>query len=262
MNEIQIRGLEFEACHGVNPDEKTAPQKFVIDADIKTDFYTAAKDDDICGTVNYAKACKALAMAVQGNVFNLIEKLAYECAFCIMENFDRVERVDVTVKKPEAPMNKKFDYVAARVALERNVAYLSLGSSLGDKKGYLDKAIALLDKVRGVKVEKVSSYIKTAPYGGAAENEFLNCAVKITTCLSPENLLYEIHAIEKECGRVRTVRWGDRTLDIDIIFFGDKIIKSQNLTIPHEDYKSRDFVLIPLKEIAQGFICPDTGKPL
>ncbi|MDE7453037.1 MAG: 2-amino-4-hydroxy-6-hydroxymethyldihydropteridine diphosphokinase [Clostridia bacterium] len=262
MNIIEIRGLEIKACHGVNPDEKTEPQKFVIDADIKTDFYAAAKGDDISGTINYAKACKAITATVQGNVFNLIEKLAYECAFCILENFARAEAVTVTVKKPEAPMNRIFDYVAVKVSLERNTAYLSLGSSTGDKKGYLDKAIALLDKVRGVKVEAVSSYIKTAPYGGAAQNEFLNCAVKISTCLSPENLLFEIHRIEQECGRVREVRWGDRTLDIDIIFFGDKIIKSQNLTIPHADYKNRDFVLIPLREIAAGFICPDTGKPI
>ncbi|MDE6867942.1 MAG: 2-amino-4-hydroxy-6-hydroxymethyldihydropteridine diphosphokinase [Clostridia bacterium] len=262
MNVIQIRGLEFSACHGVNPDEKTAPQKFVIDADIKTDFYAAAKNDDIGGTVNYAKACKAIAATVQDNVFNLIEKLAYECAFAVLENFKRAEAVTVTVKKPEAPMSKKFDYVAACVALERNTAYLSLGSSMGDKKAYLDKAVALLDKVRGVKVEKVSSYLPTKPYGGAAENEFLNCAVKISTFLAPENLLSEIHEIEKQCERVRTVRWGDRTLDIDIIFFGDKILRGQNLTIPHADYKNRDFVLTPLKEIAEGFICPDTGKPL
>lgn len=262
MNVIEIRGLEISACHGVNPDEKTKPQKFIIDADIKTDFYAAAISDDISGTVNYAKACKLIDLTVQANVFNLIEKLAYECALSVLENFQRAEAVTLTVKKPEAPMSRKFDYVAVRVTLERNTVYLSLGSSMGDRKAYLDKAVELLDKVRGVKVEALSSYIHTKPYGGAAENEFLNCAVKITTFLSPENLLYEIHKIEEQCGRVRTVRWGDRTLDIDIIFFGDKIIRSQNLTVPHADYKNRDFVLIPLKEIAQGFICPDTGKPL
>ncbi|MDE7265468.1 MAG: dihydroneopterin aldolase, partial [Clostridia bacterium] len=150
MNVIQIRGLEFSACHGVNPDEKTDPQKFVIDADINTDFYAAAKNDDIGGTVNYAKACKTIAATVQGNVFNLIEKLAYECAFSILENFQRAEAVSITVKKPEAPMSKKFDYVAASVELERNTVFLSLGSSMGDKKGYLDKAVSLLSKVRGV----------------------------------------------------------------------------------------------------------------
>lgn len=262
MNKIEIRGLEFCACHGVNPDEKTAPQKFIVDADIKTDFYAAAKNDDISGTVNYAKVCKAIAAAVQGNVFNLIERLAYECAFCIMENFQRAEAVTLTVKKPEAPMSRKFDYVAASVALERNSVYLSLGSSVGDKKAYLDGAVRLLNGVRGVKVERVSSYITSKPYGGAAKNDFLNCAVKISTVLSPENLLCEIHLIENGLGRVRDLRWGDRTIDIDIIFFGDKIIKSRNLTIPHADYKRRSFVLTPLMEIADGFICPDTGKPL
>jgi 2-amino-4-hydroxy-6-hydroxymethyldihydropteridine diphosphokinase len=121
---------------------------------------------------------------------------------------------------------------------------------MGDRKGYLDKAIELLEKTSGVKVKKVSSCLETEPVGGVAKNKFLNCAVEIETYLSPFALLDEIHRIESECGRERKVHWEDRTLDIDIIFFGNRKINSKDLTVPHPEYKTREFVLKPLKEIA------------
>ena len=136
------------------------------------------------------------------------------------------------------------------MSVKRTVAYLSLGSSMGDRKAYLDRAVELLSKSSGIKVKKVSSYIQTEPVGGVAKNTFLNCAAEIQTYLSPHALLDEIQRIESECGRVRKERWGDRTLDIDIIFFGDKRVNDETLTIPHPDYNNRDFVKIPLKSIA------------
>ena len=95
-----------------------------------------------------------------------------------------------------------------------------------------------------------------------AKNTFTNCGVKIECLISARGLLEEIHGIEKEFGRVRNERWGDRTLDIDIVFFGNKIIREEGLSVPHPDYRSRDFVVIPLKEIAPDFVCPVTGKRL
>ena len=135
------------------------------------------------------------------------------------------------------------------VGMRRERVWLSLGSSMGDRQAYLDKAIKLLDETRGVRVVKVSDSIKTPPYGGTAVNEFLNCAALVETFLSPHNLLDEIHRIEEACGRVRKERWGDRTLDIDIILFGNKKICDERLTIPHPDCKNRDFVKIPLKQL-------------
>ena len=144
--------------------------------------------------------------------------------------------------------------------LTREKAYLSLGSSIGDKKAYLDRAIKLLDATRGIRVEKVSSYISTKPYGGVAENEFLNCAVKAEVLLSAEQLLDEVNRIEAECGRIRQKRWDDRTLDIDIIFYGGRIINGERLIIPHPEYHKREFVLKPLAEIAPDFVCPVQKK--
>lgn len=260
MDKVLIRGLEITACHGVHGYEKTSPQRFIFDADLFADFYGAAKNDDLNGTVNYSAACNLIAEITKNNTFNLIEKLAYECAFALMESFSAIKAVKLTVYKPDAPVKHKFGTVGVTVELSRETAFLSLGSSMGDKKQYLDKAIKLLDGTSGIKVEKVSSYINTEPYGGVAKNQFLNCAVKVETFLPPFALLEEIHRIEAECGRVRNKRWDDRTLDIDIIFYGGKVINAETLVIPHPEYSVRAFVLEPLKEIAPDFVCPVQKK--
>lgn len=261
MNKILIRGLEISACHGVNDFEKTAPQPFVFDADIYCDFLSAAKSDDIADTVNYSAASKIIAAVTTENCFDLIEKLAYECAYALLDKTS-AKRVSLTVYKPKAPMKLKFGTVGVSVDIARERAYLSVGSSLGDRSAYLDAAIEKLKAFREIKVLKVSDYIETPPYGGVAENKFLNCAVEIETYFAPKQLLDAIHETETACGRVRNKRWEDRTLDIDIIFFGDRIIREQGLSVPHPDYRRRDFVLKPLKQIAPDFVCPDTGERL
>ncbi len=248
MNYISIRGLEISACHGVLEFEKTAAQPFIFDADLFYDFYEGAKRDDLSGTVNYDEACGAIAEIARGKRYNLIESLAYDCAFALAEKYG-LEGVKLTVWKPQAPVKQKFEKVGVTVELKRERAYLSLGSSMGDKKRYLDRAIEMLGSVRGIKVEKASAYIGTQPYGGVAQNTFLNCAVEIITYLTPRQLLGEIHVIENALGRVREKRWGDRTLDIDIIFFGDKTVCEPDLVIPHPDWKNREFVKVPLAEI-------------
>ena len=254
-NKILIRGLEVSACHGVLKEEKTNPQPFIFDADLYADFYSAAKTDDISATVNYAKACDILVAIATAKSYNLIETLAYEGVYALFEGLN-LKKITLTVYKPQAPVPHKFGTVGVTVTAEKEKVYLSLGSSMGDKKNYLDTAIKKLSQTRGISVRKISSYLETEPYGGVAQNGFLNCAVEIETYLTPRQLLEEIHRIEGECGRVRTVRWGDRTLDIDIIFFGSKTVAEEDLQIPHPEYFKRAFVLQPLKEIAPDFVCP------
>lgn len=261
MDKVLIRGLEVSACHGVKGFEKVTPQPFMFDADIYFDFSAAAHSDEISDTINYSAASKIIVSVTRDNCFNLIEKLAYECAYAVMEQTS-ASRIVLTVYKPEAPMKLKFETVGVTVDICRERAYLSIGSSMGDRKQYLDTAIEKLNSIRGVTVKKVSDYIQTEPYGGVAKNKFLNCAFEIETLLSPRQLLNKIHVIEKECERVRDKRWGDRTLDIDIVFFGKRIISEDDLIIPHPEYHKREFVLTPLKQIAPDFICPKLLKPL
>lgn len=261
MDNILIRGLKIEAKHGVHEEEKRCEQPFVLDLDLVFGFYRAAQTDNLDDTVNYSAVCNLIAETVKNNTFSLIEKLAYECAFSVMEKFP-ADGLKLTLWKPCAPVKHKFGNVGVSVELARKKAYLSLGSSVGDRAGYLDFAVDGLNKTRGIEVKKVSSYMESEPYGGVAENRFLNCAVEIETFLSPRALLGEIHRIEKEGGRERKIRWGDRTLDIDIVFFGNKEINEDGLCVPHPEYKKRDFVLKPLKEIAPDFVCPVTKKRL
>lgn len=256
MNKISIKNLTINAFHGVHSYEKTESQRFVFNVDMYTDFYFAYKTDDVSDTVNYSSACKTITEVTLNNSFNLIEKLAYEVAFALFESQKAIKRITLTVDKPDAPVDAQFESVSVTVDLKREKVYLSLGSSLGDKQKTLNDALAALSKTRGVTVKKVSSFIKTQPYGGVAKNEFYNCAAEVETVLTPRQLLRELNRIEAKFMRTRNVRWEDRTLDIDIIFYGKSVVSEDDLTIPHKDYLNRDFVLTPLKEIAPEFVVP------
>lgn len=256
MKTVEIKGVKVEACHGVLEKEKRNPQKFLIDISFDYDYFSAAQSDNIEKAVNYSTVCHTAYEVATKNSFDLIEKLAYEIAYTAMEKFPAIMAISVTVHKPQAPVTIPFEDISVTAELERVKAVLSLGSSQGDKKAALDGAIAALNATRGIKVLNVSDYISTKPYGGVAKGEFLNCALAIECLLTPKQLLNTIHKIESDFGRVRKERWGDRTLDIDIIFFGNKVIAEEGLCIPHPDYFNRDFVIVPIKQIVPDFVCP------
>ena len=127
--------------------------------------------------------------------------------------------------------------------------YLGIGSNLGNRRTNIKKALEYLNKIRGVKVEKVSRLYETKAQGGPPQGKFLNGAVKINTSLSPTTLLKKLKKIEKDLGRTNTVRFGPRTIDLDILFYGTRIIKSRTLEIPHPRMFEREFVLKPLREV-------------
>lgn len=256
MSEITVKGLKVIACHGVLKEEKVTPQPFIFDINMECDTSAAVACDDVSATVNYAEVCRLVTEYCLANGFNLIERLAYGAAFMLAEKFYALSAVTVTVHKPQAPVGLPFSDISVTERVERNGVVLSLGSNMGNKKAELDGALSDLSAIRGLTVLNVSKYLKTQPYGGAADGEFLNCAVTVDCLLTPRALLDEIHRIENGHGRVRTVRWGDRTLDMDIIFFGNKIIAEEGLCVPHPDYFNRTFVLQPLAEIAPDFVCP------
>ncbi len=259
QGKIFINGLKIRACHGVLASEKVTPQTFIFDVELSRDPCAAGFSDSLKSTVNYSEVCALVTKIATQNTYDLIEKLAFECALQILENFP-VSGAKVTVKKPEAPVPAQFSYMAAQAELSWETVYLSLGSSMGDRKNFMNAALSLLSKERGVRLVKSSSVIETPPYGGVAKNAFLNCAAQIQTCLSPKALLEVCHRVENACHRVRTEKWGDRTLDIDIIFYGREIICEEGLIIPHPEYQKRDFVLTPLKELAPDFVCPVLHK--
>mgnify|MGYP001580373830 CR=1 FL=1 len=129
------------------------------------------------------------------------------------------------------------------------VCYLGIGSNLGNRSKNIKKALDYLAKTKDIKLEKFSRVYETQSQGGPPQCKFLNAAVKIKTSLSPQALLKTLKKIEKDLGRKKTVRFGPREIDLDILLYGDRIIKHNNLVIPHPRMFEREFVLRPLREI-------------
>lgn len=132
--------------------------------------------------------------------------------------------------------------------------YLSLGSNLGDREANLSGALQLLGN--SLQVKDVSSLYETEPVGVADQPAFLNIAVSADTELDPESLLQTAKQVETTVGRRPSFRWGPRAIDIDILLYGDRVIKSDRLTVPHAEMTNRAFVLVPLSEIASTTVHP------
>ncbi len=126
--------------------------------------------------------------------------------------------------------------------------YIALGSNIGDKMATCRRALALLSKAG--RITRVSSFYCTEPVGYPNQEDFINAVAEFETSLSPRALLAACHAIEDMLGRSRLVQWGPRTIDLDILLYGDQVVNNSELTIPHPLMAERRFVLVPLCEIA------------
>ena len=134
----------------------------------------------------------------------------------------------------------------------KNKVYLSLGSNIGNRQEYIESAIELVGKREGIKILKKSGLYETSPVGYVEQDLFLNVVIKIETDFSEREILKIINKIENELDRKREIRWGPRTIDIDILIFSDKKINETDLIIPHKEMLNRLFVLVPLIEIYDG----------
>src|SRR5690606_5001697 len=135
-----------------------------------------------------------------------------------------------------------------------NIAYIGLGSNLGDREQYLVKALERLEKNPKITITKMSSIYETFPIGITEQPLFLNMVIEIETIYSPIELLDLLQKIEAESGRKRDVKWGPRTLDLDILLYNQENMKSERLIVPHPRMQERGFVLIPLYEINPGLV--------
>ena len=138
--------------------------------------------------------------------------------------------------------------------------YLSLGSNVGNRKENLDRALGFLSE--RLRVERVSSVYDTAPEDNPDQPRFLNLVAHVYTTLEPQGLLALLKGIESKLGRVPSNRYSPRPMDIDILFYGNQVINSPTLSIPHARIPERAFVLVPLAEIAPELVHPVSGKPV
>lgn len=149
--------------------------------------------------------------------------------------------------------------------MDKSIAYIALGSNVGDGWATLRRAMELLGEREGIAIRRVSQFIETDPVGGpAGQDNFVNGAAEIETTLGPQELLSVLHEIEKKLGRNRTIeqRWGSRTCDLDLLLMDDIIMETDGLTIPHPRMHLRKFVLTPLSQIAPKTIHPILKKTI
>ncbi|MBQ8923246.1 MAG: dihydroneopterin aldolase, partial [Lachnospiraceae bacterium] len=181
MDKIIIKDLEIYAYHGVYDEEKKRGQTFIITAELGLDLRDAGMTDDLTKTVNYAEVCELISNVMLEEKYNLIEAAAENIANTILIKYDRIKTVRIIVGKPEAPIDMSFDTVCVDITRRKNIAYLSIGSNMGDKEGYLDFAVDQLNKDEYIRVERISSYIETEPYGDVEQENFLNACLEIET---------------------------------------------------------------------------------
>ncbi|MEN3042307.1 MAG: 2-amino-4-hydroxy-6-hydroxymethyldihydropteridine diphosphokinase [Fervidobacterium sp.] len=153
-------------------------------------------------------------------------------------------------------------FAFASVVLEKLVGkvYIGIGTNVGDKEANIQTAIHHLQKIS--RIINMSKIIETLPYGKLDQPNFLNCIVEIDTDLSPDELLDQLLKIEQEMGRIRTEKWGPRIIDLDIIFYGNLVIKNKNLQVPHYDFENRIFFVQPMCELDPNFLHPLTKKSM
>ena len=257
---IMIDNLVVFANHGVFKEEKTMGQRFVISMKLYYDLYPAARSDDLSKALNYAEICSFVTEFTQTNRCCLIEAAAVNIADALLKKYSVLTKVEITLKKPWAPIGLPLDQAAVRASRSRHRPYIGIGSNLGDKKGYLDLAVKKLSEDESCIVRKVSEYRITEPVGEVEQDDFLNGCIELDTLYSPHELLYKLHEIENAAGRKREIHWGPRTLDLDILLYDSEMIHDSVLTIPHPEMAKRRFVLEPLAEIAPFARNPVLGE--
>lgn len=250
MDKIYIKNLEVFANHGVFPEENTLGQKFVLSAVLYTDTRRAGMTDDLTASIHYGEVSMMMKSFVEQHTFQLVETVAERLAFKMLTEIPNLIKVKLEIKKPWAPVGLPLETVSIEIIRSWHTAYIALGSNMGDKEAYLKQAVDSLDNVEGCSVEKVSEFMITEPYGYTEQDEFLNGCLRLQTLLTPQELLEKLHELEQAADRKRVVRWGPRTLDLDIIFYDDLVLDTEALQIPHIEMSKRDFVLRPLAQIA------------
>ena len=262
MDQIRIDNLEVYAHHGVYEEEQRTGQHFYVNLVLYGDMRGAGRTDDLELSTDYGEVCHFVDQWMREHTRRLLEAAAEDLAQELLLKFPRVRELDLEIRKPQAPIGLPFESVSVRIRRGWHRAYLGLGSNMGDRRGYLEQAVAQLGEDRRIRLGRRSSLIETKPYGGVPQGDFLNGCLEIDTLLTPYELLDVLHGIEAKAQRRRTLRWGPRTLDLDILFYDDLVCGDGNLEIPHPDLQNRDFVLRPMAELAPGLRHPVLGRTI
>jgi dihydroneopterin aldolase / 2-amino-4-hydroxy-6-hydroxymethyldihydropteridine diphosphokinase len=262
---IRLTGVRAFGHHGVLDHEKRDGQDFVVDVTLTLDLRPAGTSDDLAQTVNYAEVAADVVGVVTGPPRDLIETVAEEIAARALAR-PLVEAVEVTVHKPQAPVGVPFGDVEVVVRRERDVpVVIALGANLGrpdgaDPAATVAAAARRLHRVRGLRAVRLSGLYGSAPVGGPEQPDYVNAVAVARTRLAPASLLGALHRVELDFGRTREVRWGARTLDLDLVQYGDPsagtdvVSDAAALLLPHPRARERAFVLVPWLDADPGAV--------
>lgn len=250
LDRIEVAGIRAWAHHGVLEEEKRLGQQFEVDVTLHLDTAPAGATDALSRTVNYAEVAAAVHDEMTAGPYDLVETLAERIATRILTDTGHplVRRLGVRVHKPSAPVGLPVGAVS--VSIERDAppitAVLALGTNLGEREQHLQDALRALAATDGLELVWTGPVLETAPVGGPADQgRFLNSVIGVRTVLGPFALLRAAQNTEHAAHRERLVRWGPRTLDVDVITYGDWLSEDPELTVPHPRAHERAFVLAP-----------------
>ncbi|WP_062292669.1 2-amino-4-hydroxy-6-hydroxymethyldihydropteridine diphosphokinase [Demequina phytophila] len=297
LDQIIVQGIRVTAFHGVYQPEKESGQLFLADVVAHVSTRSAASKDDLAKTVNYSDIADRAAEVLGGDPNDLLETVAEHIARAILE-MEGVHCVDVVVHKPQAPLHVEFRDVMVKIRRDLRsgalwadkrigssaglsgdpfaprvhsddpadnppvqpvVAYLALGGNVGDVDTTFREALWELHRIPGIMVQRASSLFRTRPVGGPDQDDFLNAVVEIMTAMAPRELLAACQGIEVLHGRERHVENGPRTLDLDILAYGDRAFAAEDLVVPHPRATERAFVLQPWATLAPHYDVPGAG---
>lgn len=257
---IVLSGVRGRGHHGVFDHERRDGQDFVVDVSVGVDLAPAGASDDLADTVNYGEIGAAVLARIEGEPFDLIERLAEVIAADALTHVG-VDEVTVTVHKPQAPVGVPFGDVTVTVTRRRSPqpVVIALGANLPrgeqDPRASLDAAVVALVEDVGLGDVRCSTIFDTDPVGGPDQPTYVNAVVTARTTLSPGFLLSSLHEVEARFGRTREVRWGARTLDLDLVQYGDPqdgsdvVSDRPHLVLPHPRAHERAFVLLPWLDV-------------
>ncbi len=262
MDKIEIRNLECYCHHGVLKEENVLGQKFLVSAVLYLDTREAGRTDDLNQSVDYAEVAHRLDTAMKEKSFHLIEAAAEHLAHTILQEYDILNEVEICIKKPWAPILLPLDTVEIKIHRGWTRVYVAFGSNMGDRNGYIQQAIEGIRRNEHCRKDVVSQIRETEPYGYTEQAPFLNGVISFETLYTPRELLIFLQNLEQKGNRTREIHWGPRTIDLDILFYGDRQIMEEDLIIPHPEIPLRGFVLEPMKELAPYFKHPVFNKTI
>lgn len=250
MDVIKIENLEIYAYHGVFQEEKEKGQKFYINAALSCNLKKAGMSDCLSDSTHYGEVCLQMQKSMTEETYDLIERAAQKTAEDVLLHFPLVDEITLELRKPYAPIPMEFSSVSVTLHRKWHTVYIAFGSNMGNKEEYINYALETIRNNRYFKEIQVSDYFYSSPYGGVEQDDFVNGVLEARTILEPEELLEFLHEVEQGANRERILHWGPRTLDLDIILFDNEVVDCKDLVIPHKDMKNRDFVLVPLAQLA------------